>query len=73
MKNFLQPFHFIYSLLKPLLRKMDFLKKVANQQQGNAATQQGDAAAQQANNAAGGEHEDYADKGSPQKLTLGSC
>lgn len=42
---------------------MDFLKKVANQHQGNAATQPGDAAAQQTNPAAGSEQEDYVDKG----------
>jgi hypothetical protein len=45
---------------------MDFLKKVANQQQGNAAPQQGDAASQQNNTAAGGEQEDYGDKGNLQ-------
>lgn len=45
------------------LRKMDFLKKVANQHQGNAATQPGDAAVQQTNPAAGSEQEDYVDKG----------
>jgi hypothetical protein len=45
---------------------MDFLKKVANQQQDNAATQQGDAAAQQTNPAAGDTKEDYIDKGDVQ-------
>jgi hypothetical protein len=44
---------------------MDFLKKVANQQQDNAASLQGDAAAQQTNPAAGGK-EDYIDKGDVQ-------
>ena len=43
---------------------MDFLKKVANQQD-NAASLQGDAAAQQTNPATG-DKEDYIDKGDVQ-------
>jgi hypothetical protein len=65
----LQAHHFIHSSTNLQVRTMDFLKKMSNQQ-GNAATQQGDAAAQQSNTAAGGEQEDYVDKGNLQNPSL---